>query len=240
MFQIKSCVHCTAADLIDYLPKKMASAQIWIEQHNYFRWWCAKAWKMMSGMIPNRLQAKFAAKSVANKMWCLMHWLSPALTGHASIFYLKIFLATCLCKQSSTVLQGCGSGDGRPVAAFLKKSFQWSEKTGVHTSQAVTVRPWQGDHCNSVPMNCAPALNHGPAGVTIYNICAEFSGSQKKRKAIAAAEQYYRSNQRPAQPGASTTPAGSQASILVLGVYSLKGKKIVLGVYSLEGKKIRV
>ena len=89
-------------------------------------------------------------------------------------------------------------------------------------------------------MNRAPALNHGPAGVTISNICAEFSGSQKKRKAIAAAEQYYRSNQRPAQPGASTTPAGSQASILVLGVYSLKGKKIVLGVYSLEGKKIRV
>ena len=129
MFQIKSCVHCTAADLIDYLPKKMASAQIWIEQHNYFRWWWAKAWKMMSGMIPNRLQAKFAAKSVANEMWCLkaMHWLSPALTGQASIFYLKIFLAICLCKQSSTVLQGCGTGDGRPVAAFLKKSFDRSK-----------------------------------------------------------------------------------------------------------------
>ena len=58
--------------------------------------------------------------------------------------------------------------------------------------------------------------NHGPAGVTISNICAEFSGSQKKRKAIAAAEQYYRSNQRPAQPGgagASTTAAGNEALI---------------------------
>ena len=42
---------------------------------------------------------------------------------------------------------------------------------------------------------------------------SEFSGPQMKSKAIAAAEQYYQSNSRPAQPGASTTPAGSQASI---------------------------
>ena len=39
-----------------------------------------------SGMILNRLQPNFAAKSVANEMWCLkaMYW--PELTEQASIF----------------------------------------------------------------------------------------------------------------------------------------------------------
>jgi len=48
---------------------------------------------------------------------------------------------------------------------------------------------------------------------TIANICSEFSKPPLKSQAIAAAEQYYRSNPRPAQPGACTTPVGSQASI---------------------------
>ena len=58
----------------------------------------------MSGAILNRLQPKFAAKSVANKMPCLKAIKLPALTGQASIFDLKIFLAIFLCKHSSTVL----------------------------------------------------------------------------------------------------------------------------------------
>ena len=30
---------------MDYLLEKRASAQISIEQHSHFRWWCSKAWK---------------------------------------------------------------------------------------------------------------------------------------------------------------------------------------------------
>ena len=53
--------------------------------------------EIMSGMILNWSQQKFAAKSVANEMWCLkvMQW--PALTGLALIFNLRIFFSN-LCK----------------------------------------------------------------------------------------------------------------------------------------------
>ena len=63
-----------------------------------------KSLETMSGVILNRLQPKFAAKSVANELLCLKAMQWPALTGRASIFDLKIFWAICVCKQSSTVL----------------------------------------------------------------------------------------------------------------------------------------
>ena len=50
--------------------------------------------------------------------------------------------------------------------------------------------------------------------LTVSNICREFSDTQMKRKASAAAEQYYRRNPLPAQPGASSSSAGKLASIL--------------------------
>ena len=41
------------------------SAHISIKQHSYFKWYCSKAWKQMSGMILNQLHPKFAAKLIA-------------------------------------------------------------------------------------------------------------------------------------------------------------------------------
>ena len=84
------------------LPQEMASAQIRIDQHSDFRWRRAKAWKRC-GMILKHSQPKITGKSVANEMQCLNMWW-PALTWRASIFDSKIFLAICLCKQSSAVL----------------------------------------------------------------------------------------------------------------------------------------
>ena len=57
------------------------------------------------------------------------------------------------------------------------------------------------------------ALEYGVSRSTIRYICKEFSGPYMKTRAIAAAEKYYRSNPCPAQPDASTTLVGSQASI---------------------------
>ena len=46
-----------------------------------------------TGMILNQMQPTltFAAKLAANEMWCLKAMWRPALTGHTSIFDLKIF-----------------------------------------------------------------------------------------------------------------------------------------------------
>ena len=57
------------------------------------------------------------------------------------------------------------------------------------------------------------AREYGVSKSTIRYICNEFSDPYMKTRAIAAAEKYYRSNPCPAQPGASTTPVGSRASI---------------------------
>ena len=54
------------------------------------------------------------------------------------------------------------------------------------------------------------AREYGVSKSTIRNICKEFSDPYMKSRAIAAAEQYYLSNPRAAQPGACTTPVGSQ------------------------------
>ena len=43
MFRIESCAKQQV--LIEDLSKERASAQIQIEQHSNFRWWCTKAWK---------------------------------------------------------------------------------------------------------------------------------------------------------------------------------------------------
>ena len=42
LFQMKSCAK---QHVWDNMSKERASAQIWIEQHSYFRWLSAKAWK---------------------------------------------------------------------------------------------------------------------------------------------------------------------------------------------------
>ena len=56
------------------------------------------------------------------------------------------------------------------------------------------------------------AREYGVSKSTIRYICNEFSDPYMKTRAIAAAEKYYRSNPCPAQPGASTTPVGLQAT----------------------------
>ena len=61
--------------------------------------------------------------------------------------------------------------------------------------------------------NVELADEYGVCPSTIGNVKKDFLEPHMMRKAIAAAEQYYLSNPRPAQPGASTTPVGSQASI---------------------------
>ena len=57
------------------------------------------------------------------------------------------------------------------------------------------------------------AREYGVSKSTIRYICNEFSDPYMKTRAIAAAEKYGRSNPCPAQPDASTTLVGSQASI---------------------------
>ena len=65
-----------------------------------------KSFEMMSGMILNRLQTKFAAmKCDVLKRSLAMWWVWwPGLAGRASIFDLKIFWAICHRKHSTTVL----------------------------------------------------------------------------------------------------------------------------------------
>ena len=85
------------------VSEERATAQIWNLKRTAPRLQIAarKSLETMSGMILNRSQAKFTAKSVANEMryFRAMQW-----RGRASIFDLKISWAIRICKQLSTVL----------------------------------------------------------------------------------------------------------------------------------------
>ena len=72
MFRIKSYAKQQIWVDARELSKEREPAQIQVEQHTNFRWLQAKLGNMpLSGMILNWLQAKFAAKMVANEIICL-------------------------------------------------------------------------------------------------------------------------------------------------------------------------
>ena len=80
---------------IDDLSEKRASAQILIEQHSYFIWLYAKAWKQSllrvcydSELIAKKFASEIEAKSVANELKAMYRL---ALTGQALIFNIQIF-----------------------------------------------------------------------------------------------------------------------------------------------------
>ena len=80
-------------EIFDGISKQRTSAQIPIKQHTKLKMARRKSLQTMSE------QPKFAAKAVANEMWCLKTMYRPALTGGASIFDMMIVFSNLLLKK---------------------------------------------------------------------------------------------------------------------------------------------